>query len=128
MSGLMDFLDDYIIGPLNWIDRLDGLISGVKYKDLGYQVSILYHDRGGNHSRAEIEEILTRYGIDTFGHTHDSKHMHFRVKHRQARWAEYILLHAGAKIMSPTYDQRNPNYLAQHEPGWMPKPWSNQDR
>ena len=115
--SILDWFDDYIAGPFNLIDRLEGLIRGAIYGDLGYQISILYHDCGGSHTRREIEVLLKRYGVAVYGRTHDAKHMHFRVKKRQARWAEYILLHANAKITSSLVDGRNPGYVAYHEPG-----------
>ena len=126
--SLMDFLDDFIFGPLNYFDRLEGLLRGVLYHDLGYQFAVLYPDRGGKHSRKEVEMLLRHYGIAVYGRTHDSKHMYFRVKKRQARWAEYILLHAGVALTSPPFDQRNLAYLASHEPGWMPTAWADHDK
>ena len=80
---LMDFLDDFIFGPLNYFDRLEGLLRGILYRDLGYQFAVLYPDRGGKHSRREVEILLKHYGIAVYGRTHDAKHMYFRVKKRQ---------------------------------------------
>lgn len=122
--SLWDFLDNYICGPFNYIDRLEGLLRGLWYQDLGYRMAVLYPDRGGRHSRKQIEALLGRYGIVAYGRTHDADHMYFRVKKRQARWAEYILLHAGVALTSPSFDQRNPSYVEKHPPGWMPKPWT----
>ena len=126
--SVMDFLDDFIFGPLNYFDRLEGLVSGAIYRDLGYQMAVLYPDRGGRHTRDEVEALLRHYGIAVYGRTHDAQHMYFRVKKRQARWAEYLLLHANVALTSPTFDQRNQGYLAKHEAGWMPKAWADQKK
>jgi len=126
--SLMDFLDDFIFGPLNYFDRLEGLMRGVIYRDLGHQFAVLYPEHGGKHSRQEIELLLKHYGITVYGRTHDSKHMYFRVKKRQARWAEYLMLHAGIALTGATFDHHNPGYVAGHEPGWMPSAWIDRNQ
>lgn len=121
---MMDFLDNFVLGPLNLIDRAEGLVRGLWYRDPGYRMAIPRSDKNGRHSLVEVEDVLKRYGVVMYGRTHDSENMHFSVKRRQARWAEYILLHAGVELVSPTFDRRNPGYAAKHTPGWMPTPWS----
>lgn len=118
----MDYFDD-LFGPLNLLDTLEGLIRGLAYGDLGYELQIQRADKGGSHTLNEAIDMLRRYGVDTFWYGFDSQKMYFRVKNRQARWAEYVLLHAGVELLNPTFDQRNPGYVARHEPGWMPRPW-----
>jgi hypothetical protein len=122
--SILDFLDDYLFGPCNLIDRLEGLVRGMAYQDFGHKFTVRYADRGGRHTRAEIEALLARYGIAVYGRTHDANCMHFLVKKRQASWAEYILLHAGVEVTSPLIDPRNQAYVAQHPPGWLPRPWN----
>ena len=122
--NIMDLLDDLVFGPLNLIDRFEGLLKAVLYRDAGYRMAIPRLDKGGRYSLSEVQQTLRQYGVATYGHTHDARSMHFSVKKRQARWAEYILLHAGVELTSPTFDERNPGYVTQHEPGYMPKPWS----
>lgn len=119
----MDLFDDFF-GPLNVIDILEGLIRGLASGDMGYQFTIRRGDKGGNHSLTEARDILKGYGVDTFWFGFDSQNMYFRVKKRQARWAEYILLHAGVELLNPAFDHRNAGYTADHTPGWMPRPWS----
>jgi hypothetical protein len=124
----MDLLDDLIFGPLNLVDRADRVLRSVWYRDPGHRVAISRADKGGRHTLREVEDVLNRYGVKAYGRTHDSKNMYFIVKRRQARWAEYVLLHAGVELVSPTYDHRNPGYAAGHPPGWMPVPWSQRSR
>lgn len=123
-----DLLDDLILGPLNLIDRGQGLLAGLMYGDMGYQFAIPRADKDGRHTLNEVSEILARYGIPVYGRTHDAHCMYFRVKKRQARWAEYILLNAGVELRNPSVDRRNSVYVASHPPDWMPKPWAEKDR
>jgi len=119
----MDYFDD-LFGPLNFMDTLEGFIRGLAYGDLGYELQIQRADKGGQHTMNEAIDILKGYGVDTFWYGFDSQKMYFRVKKRQARWAEYILLHAGVELLNPAFDHRNAGYAAGHAPGWMPRPWS----
>lgn len=123
--NIMDLLDDWVFGPLNLIDRLEGLFKAALYGDMGYRMTIPRVDKGGKHSLPNVQRTLKKYGVATYGCTHDANNMYFSVKKRQARWAEYILLHAGVELTSPTFDRRNPAYVARHEPGYMPTPWSD---
>lgn len=122
--GIWDILDDFVFGPLNLINRFEGLVKSAIYGDTGYRMSIPSVDKGGKHTLSWTRSVLKKYGVATYGCTHDANNMYFSVKKRQARWAEYILLHAGVELTSPTFDVRNPEYVAQHEPGYMPRPWS----
>ncbi len=124
--SVMDFLDDFVLGPLNYFDRLEWLLRGAAYGDFGVKFAIPRADKDGEYTLVEVEQLLGKYGIAVYGRTHDSCNMYFHVKKRQARWAEYILLHAGVELRNPTFDRRNPGYVAQHEPGWMPTAWADQ--
>ncbi len=115
---------DNIAGSLNYLDVLEGLIRGLAYGDFGYQMVLRRVDKGGSHRMSEAIDILKGYGVDTFWFGFDSQNMYFRVKKRQARWAEYVLLHAGVELLNPAFDHRNASYAAKHPPGWMPRPWS----
>lgn len=140
MSGIIDD----ILGTLNYVDRIEGWIMSLRHGDYagarkdGFlrlaaeMISSLFMTnthvfalpRSGEHSLNEVEALLWKYGIPIFGRTHDARCMYFHVKQRQARWAEYLMLQAGIGLESPAFDRRNAAYPASHEPGWMPKPWS----
>ena len=122
--NLLDILDDWVLGPLNIFNKAQRYIMGACYRDIGYQLAMPRCDKGGNFPVLEAQKLLKNYGIVTYGRTHDATYFYFYVKKRQARWAEYLLLHAGVELHSPLFDQRNPGYMASHEPGWMPTPWS----
>lgn len=117
---MMDFLDDWIFGPLNLIDRLHGLIRGVAYGDLGHKFTVRYADRGGHHSRAEIEAMLKKYGIAVYGRTHDANCLHFLVKKRQASWADYLMRNAGVAVVGEPLTPGNGQ-----PKGEMPKAWAD---
>lgn len=119
MLNLALDLIDNLLGPLNGVARLDWLIRSIICGNTGHEFKVRYQDSGGTHSREEIERILKRYGVICYGRLHDAKHMYFFVKRRQAKWAEYLLLHAGVKVLSKPVARR----VQRRPAGWMPKPW-----
>ncbi len=118
-----DFYDN-IAGNLNLLDVIEGFVHGLVYGDFGYQIILRRVDKGGSHRMSDAIKILKSYGVNAFWFGFDSQKMYFRVKKRQARWAEYVLLHAGVELLNPAFDHRNAGYAANHAPGWMPRPWS----
>lgn len=113
-----------VIGSMNVIEEFIGLIRATIYGDVGYEFRIKRIDKGGKHSFPEIKGILRNYGVATYWYGFSGGDIRFRVKNRQARWAEYILLHAGVELLNPAFDHHNAGYAASHAPGWMPRPWS----
>lgn len=120
---LLDLLDDFILGPINLIDRIEGCIKGMYYRDRGHKIGVKRYDKGGKYALREIEQLLNKYGVVIYGRTYDSQHRFFFVKRRQAVWAEYLLLHAGVEITTPLVNTRNLEYVANHPSDWMPTPW-----
>lgn len=148
MSSTGGSVVDDVVGRLNFIDRLEGLVMALRHGNyqeaakgglLGYageaasslagantfRFALL---RSGNHSLNDVEALLKGYGVPIFGRTHDATCMYFSVKKRQARWAEYVMLQAGVELNNATFDRRNPGYVGTHGPGWMPAPWSDHPR
>ena len=119
----MDLLDDYLFGPMNLINRLEGTLRLLFAQDRGVRFAILRQDKGGKHSLREVQELLQRYHIATFGCTHDAKHLYFLTKARQASWTEYILLRGGITMCNAAINPRNSHYAAQYPPGSLPTPW-----
>lgn len=119
----MDFFDDFF-GPLNVIDILEGFLRGLFYGDMGYTFHIRRGDKGGKHSLTEAREILHERGVDTFWFGFDAQKMYFRVKNRQAKWAEYTLLRSGVELLNPAFDNRNAAWAGQAKHGGQPvKSW-----
>lgn len=123
MSNVLDFLDMF-----NWIDRAEWLVMALRYRDLGRTVRIEHAqpDKSGKTPAAQTgegyEALLRRYGVVIFGRRVTSKHLIFSVKTKQAKWAEYLLLRAGAPVVS-TFDHRNVGWAGKHG-GTLPVPWS----
>lgn len=124
----MDFMDDFVFGPLNFINRAEGLVRQKMNRCTAVRFSILRIDKGGGHTRGDAREILKKYGVPIFGTTHDAKCLHFLVKSHQAAWAEYLLLHAGVELQNPPVDPKNYTYVEQHQPGWMPSAWADREK
>lgn len=123
MGGIMDFLDDYVLGPFNLLDYLEGVLRALYYGDAGYEIAIPRTDKGGAHSLNEVRALLSTYGIATYGRRFDARNMYIRVKKRQARWAEYILLRAGVTLCNPLYESRNLTWAGRHQ--GPPPAWAN---
>lgn len=116
----MNWLD--LLDSFNWIDRLEGLVMALRYGDLGQTVKV---DHTPGQTGSDLEAMLKRYGIVVYGRRVTSKHLIFRVKSKQARWAEYLLLRARAPV-STQFDGRNAGWAGRHIPGSLPPAW--QDR
>ena len=119
MNTLLDILDLF-----NLIDRLEGLVMGLVYGDMGRTVKVEHTD---GQTGADWEALLKRYHVVIYGRRVTSKHLLFRVKAKQARWAEYLLLRAGAPVV-PTFDHRNAGWAGRHTPGALPPAWRDRGR
>gem|GEM_PF-550020 len=84
--------------------------------------------RGQGQSGTDIERILKRYGITVWNRGVNRHSYFFNVKKRQARWAEYLIMQTGIRVVSQPFDHRNSTYPDRHPPGWMPVPWSESGR
>lgn len=122
---MMDFLDNWLFGPANLIDRFTGLLRGIGYGDLGHRFKVRYADRGGHHTRAEIEAMLSKYGIAVYGRTHDANHLYFLVKKRQARWADYLMRNAGVAVVGEPLTAGNGKPRRQMPAAWADNPPKN---
>ena len=130
------------IASLNVIDYLDGFLSTFQYAD--WRGAFKSHGIDGlideflacltssncwtiqvsrhcGWSGAQIEKLLGRYGVRVWGRGFNGDEIYFRVKERQARWAEYLLMRRGIPVTSPPYDPRNANYAERYTPGDEPR-------
>ncbi|MBI4789028.1 MAG: hypothetical protein HY782_18505 [Chloroflexi bacterium] len=80
----------------------------------------IWVERDSGWSGIEIERLLFRYGVRVWGRGFLDDRLFFRVKKRQARWAEYVLLRCAAPIAGAPFDSRNYDYAERHEPGAEP--------
>ena len=118
----MKWLD--LLDAFNLIDRVEGLIMGLFYRDMGRTVRVLHSEEAtGN----EYEALLKRYHVVVYGRRATSKYLIFQVKTKQAKWAEYLLLRAGAPVVT-TFDHRNVKWAGRHAPGKLPPAWQDRGR
>jgi hypothetical protein len=142
--GILDLMD-----ALNWVDRVEGLISSFVHADwkgasrkrgrggiageLGRALtggsSWSFHiPRASGWSGADIERFLSHYGIVIWGRRVTSEHFIFSVKERQANWAEYLLLRRGLPVSGRSYNPLNPVYGQRYAPGDQPPAWADRQR
>jgi hypothetical protein len=113
-----------IAGNFNYLDGLEGFVRGLFYGDMGYRFVIQRRAKGGGHSLDDCRAMLKERGVATFWYGFDSQKMYFRVKNRQARFAEYILLRAGVELLNPAFDSRNAAWANQSKHEGKPvKSW-----
>lgn len=134
-----------VLSVFDWIDRLEGLISTIANADwrsahqrdgakgvMSESFSTLtYHNapmirvsRFSSWSGLAIERLLHRHGVKIWDRGVTSQELFFRVKRRQVKWAEYLLLRAGVPIIGVLVEPRNTDWAAGYPPGSEPPNWS----
>lgn len=131
---------DAIMGRLNLLDWLEGLIRGIAYGDVTpIRVTLPHPDsdwweenpdvRFWNYS--EICRLLESYHIKVFWRGFNELEIWGHIPERQARWAEYILHRAGAipPAQMQTMDGRNIGWANNPAHGGkMPARWDDRER
>ncbi len=134
-----DLLDT--IAHLDVVDPVDGFLSTFRYADwkgayrragivgiVGEFIASLtaincwtvWVQRHAGWSGVEVEELLGRHGVRIWGRGFVGERIFFRVKKRQARWAEYLLLRRGVPVTNKPFDSRNLDYADRYAPGSEP--------
>lgn len=72
----------------------------------------------------EIVRLLSRHGVNAWDLGVTSHEFFFRVKLRQVKWAEYLLLRAGVPVVGMLVEPRNSDWVAGYPPGSEPPNWS----
>ncbi|OGO40087.1 MAG: hypothetical protein A2Z03_05075 [Chloroflexi bacterium RBG_16_56_8] len=80
----------------------------------------IWVERDKGWSGIEIERLLFRHGVRVWGRGFLDEQLFFRVKKRQARWAEYVLLRRAVPIAGAPFDPCNYEYAERHDPGSEP--------
>jgi hypothetical protein len=130
-----------LLAYFDLIDPIEGLLSTFRYADwqaayqrrgiyglcdeffasiLARNCSTIWVLRRTDWSGAQIETLLMRHGVRIWGRGFRGNRIFFRVKKRQVRWAEYLLLRAGVIITSAIVDPRNLRYAESYLPGSEP--------
>jgi hypothetical protein len=130
-----------LLAHLNVIDRIEGFVSGFLNADwhgacqrdgltgiigefaaslAGHNAWQFYVPRDCGWTGIEMERLLRRHGVKIWDRdfTHDC--LTFRVKRRQANWAEYLLRRRGIPVVSQPFNPLNDEYARRHAPGSEP--------
>ena len=141
----MDDFFDFLAG-MDLIDPIEGVISTFLHADwagayerrgvFGYLTElvacltrhnspIVWVQRRAGWSGVEIERWLANYGVTIYGRGFAGNALCFRVKRRQARFAEYLMLRAGMPVVSAPVDERNIQWAknARETRGAKPPMW-----
>jgi hypothetical protein len=105
-----------MIARLDLLERLDALarrLSGQR----GWRIWV---PRDCGWSGLEMEQLLDRYGVPVWDRGFTREHFVFRVKLRQANWAEYLLLRRGIPVVGQLFNPLNAEYGRRHAPGSEP--------
>ena len=106
-----------LIAHLDLFERVDELARAL----LGIRSWRFAIPRDCGWSGKQIERFLGRYGVDVWGRNFNSDYLFFRVKLRQANWAEYLMYRRGIPVHSPPFNPRNRLYGIRHSPGSEPR-------
>jgi len=127
---------DAILGPLNLIDLVEGLIRGAIAGDVdGHRIALPHPESGWWEenqtvpwSLNEVRKLLDDYHIANYRRGFNGEEIWIHVPLRQARWAEYVLLRAGAPVIMGTVDVRNAGWASNpaHQ-GAMPTRWDDRE-
>jgi len=101
----MDMLE--FLGSLDWISPLIALVETAIY-GRGWT---FYLDLNSGWTGAQCEKLLRSKGVKVYGRRIASGEVFFQVPTKQAEWAEYLLLRAGAPLKYALYSERNLRYM-----------------
>jgi len=111
MNELVEF-----VAHLDWFEQMDTLLRHL----CGEHTWRFYVPRNCGWSGIEMERLLERHGVKVWdrGFTRDC--LTFRVRRRQANWAEYLLRRRGIPVLSQPFNPLNDEYARRHAPGSEP--------
>ena len=99
---------------------LSGLVGEFMASLASTNCATIWVRRDTGFTGAEIESLLFRHGVRIWGRGFVDDEIYFRVKKRQARWAEYLLLRRGVPVTNSAFDPRNRKYAERYSPGDEP--------
>jgi hypothetical protein len=111
----LDLLDAF-----NLIDRIEGLMRGLWYGG-GTRTLKVEHDE--KVLGKDYEDALRKRGVAVFGRGATSTELRWKIKQRQARWAEYNLRRMNAPVTSKDVDPANRKAI--RYAGALPPAWSD---
>ena len=135
MSG-WGVVDDFL-GFLNWLDLVEGWIRGWGAGDVvGHRIALpsptgVWWEENADvrpWSLNEVRRLLDGYHIANYARGFDSREIWIHVPEHQARWAEYLLLRAGAPVIMDVVDPNNTQWAANPAHGGrLPDRWDDRD-
>lgn len=123
---------DDIMGALNLIDWVEGLIMGIIYRDITpHRIAIPHPDgnfwdtwRGAFWNAGTAKRTLQRYGVRVYWYGFNGREVYFHVAKRQASWADGLLIRAGVPTLTGEHDGRRSAWA--HRGHAMPRAWADQ--
>jgi len=109
---MMDELVEFL-ARLDWFERVDAVVRHLRGEDTWR--FLIPRDCGW--SGIEMEHLLGRHGVKIWDRGFTDDHLTFRVRHRQANWAEYLLRRRGIPVVSEPFNPLNDEYARRHAPG-----------
>lgn len=91
---MMDFLDNYLLGPMNIICHAQILFNRLRYQR--FRLSLITTDRQDKNQAAilsvfDVAKKLRNNGVRVFGYRFDAKHLYIYVARTQESQAKYLL-------------------------------------
>ena len=96
-----------LLANLEWISPLIALVETAIY---GHGWTF-YLDLDSGWTGARCEKLLRSKGVKVYGRCIANGDVFFQVPTKQAEWAEYLLLRAGAPLKYALFSERNRKYL-----------------
>ena len=129
---------DDLLGAMNWLDLVEGWIRGWGAGDVvGHRIALPSPTGGWWEENAEVRPwslnevraVLDSFHVNNYGRGFNSEEIWIHVPEHQARWAEYLLLRAGAPVIMDVVDGRNAGWAGNPAHGGeMPARWDDRER
>lgn len=125
---------DDIMGALNVLDWLEGLVMSILYRDITpHRIAVPHPQgdfwekwRGAFWNAGDSKRLLESYGVRVYWFGFNGREVYFHVAKRQAVWADTILARAGVPTTTP---EHNPHRSRSgHKGGPMYKSWAQQGK
>lgn len=111
-NSVMDWLDKFVFGPMNFLERLFGAIKKASSPSKGGRfgktalVVVPPVDSGGSYTFTECKNHLEAYGVKTFTYQHDDQNFYLEVRETQLGFAKW-LLNNGQGLRHPKSSWKN---------------------
>ena len=94
-SGVFGILSELVKAATGFNTMAFFIPTGSKKDKNGLEIG----NPGGAWDQGSVRALLKRRGVTSWGYGYWNGEMHFRVKKRQADWAQYVMLRAGVPLL-----------------------------